>query len=181
MSRFAIDRLALGSLCSTIIAIAGCGGGALPSPALDAAASFDFAPLDRSVPLDLDEPDLAAPPDLAEPDLTPVACASDSDCGPLIDGGPVAARCCGGYCVSASDPANCGACGVVCGSGRCGSALSASMATQPDNWSWNGDAFWDALSGSTFLTDMSNWEAGTVVYQDPIAVDAFDVRFDFLM
>jgi hypothetical protein len=87
----------------------------------------------------------------------------------------------GGACVDlASDPANCGACGNVCGTGLCGAMLSASFATQPAGWKFNGFATYDGNTQSGVLTaaNVDN-QAGTILYGDPIVAGDFDVQFDF--
>ncbi|HEV3192533.1 MAG TPA: hypothetical protein VGY54_18615, partial [Polyangiaceae bacterium] len=50
---------------------------------------------------------------------------------------------CGDICVDVtSDPKNCGTCGNVCATGRCGLGLAADMTTLPSasDWSFNGSA-----------------------------------------
>ncbi len=81
--------------------------------------------------------------------------------------------------VSLTDPKNCGTCGNVCASGVCGTSVVASMATQPPDWTYNGNAAWNAADGNARLTDTTPKIAGTVIYDRPIVTDAFAVGFDF--
>jgi hypothetical protein len=72
--------------------------------------------------------------------------------------------------------------GAACPTGLCGSSLVAFNGTKTAHWSFNGNASYDSAANTAVLADgLSNGEAGTVVYQDPIAADAFTVTFDFKM
>jgi hypothetical protein len=89
---------------------------------------------------------------------------------------------CNGACVDlASDPNNCNGCGIVCGSGRCGTSLAASMVTAPASWSFNGSAFYNTSAPSAELTPIGNNLAGSFIYGNAIATDAFDAQFQFRM
>ena len=61
----------------------------------------------------------------------------------------------------------------------CAASLAADMASRPEGWSFNGDAFWDAEALSTVLTEAWHNQAGTLVYRNPIAADAFTATFEF--
>jgi len=98
-------------------------------------------------------------------------------CGP--DGGGIL---CGGQCVDPSnDPKNCNGCGNACPTGVCGTSVSASMATAPTSWTFNGVASFNGFAPSAELTPVGNYQAGSVVYDDPIVVDSFSVTFEFRM
>ena len=74
--------------------------------------------------------------------------------------------------------ANCGKCGVVCPH-ACGSSLTAPMTMQPTGWTFNGSAAWDGNAKTGVLTPDQLNNAGSIVYQNQIMVDAFDAVFDF--
>ncbi|WP_437927332.1 L-type lectin-domain containing protein [Sorangium sp. So ce291] len=61
----------------------------------------------------------------------------------------------------------------------CAASLAADMASPPEGWSFNGDAFWDAEALSGVLTEARRDQAGTLVYRNPIAADAFTATFEF--
>jgi hypothetical protein len=76
-------------------------------------------------------------------------------------------------------------CGA-CATGTCGVAVSASMTgMQPLDWSFNtavgvlGGAFFDATNHVAVITDDLTGRTGSIVYQNPIATDTFDLQFDF--
>ncbi|HEY2518202.1 MAG TPA: hypothetical protein VGI39_45350 [Polyangiaceae bacterium] len=126
-------------------------GGTLPPSAPDAASTDDSAsPNDSGVTAD------TASPDCASGDIR-----------------------CGGVCVSSSDPANCGACGVTC-AGTCGTTLSASMTGSPAGWTFNGSAQYNSFAPSAELTAPAvNYQAGSVLYGTAIPIDSFTAQFDF--
>jgi hypothetical protein len=111
-----------------------------------------------------DDADASAPP----PDAAPSPCA---------DGGIL----CNGACVDpTTDPSNCNGCGNVCASGQCGAAINESMAAAPTLWRFNGSARYNSSAPSGELTVASvNYQSGTMIYQRPIAVDAFTADFSF--
>ena len=167
------------------------GVGDMTTPA-DLSASADLsAPTgaDLAVPADMTKPvpghDLAIGPDMTSPpvgpDMTPPPVGPDMTppvpCGGACTGAQI---CCGNTCVDpTSNAANCGACGNVCSSGVCGSSIAASMATQPTNWTFNGTATYDGTALTAVLTQAQNGQTGTVIYNNAIATDSFDVSFDF--
>ncbi|WP_437622453.1 L-type lectin-domain containing protein [Sorangium sp. So ce1151] len=61
----------------------------------------------------------------------------------------------------------------------CAASLAADMASPPDGWSFNGDAFWDAQALTGALTDAEHDQAGALVYRNPIAADSFTATFEF--
>ncbi|WP_437815237.1 L-type lectin-domain containing protein [Sorangium sp. So ce1078] len=61
----------------------------------------------------------------------------------------------------------------------CAAGLAADMISPPEGWSFNGTAFWDAEAPAGVLTEASNQQAGTIVYRNPIATDAFTATFEF--
>jgi hypothetical protein len=83
-----------------------------------------------------------------------------------------------------ADPQNCGGCGRICAAGTCGVTLAASMTTgaAPLGWSFNpaagGGAYYDTAASVAVLTDDLLWQTGTLLYQQPIAVDVFTASFD---
>lgn len=113
----------------------------------------------------------------ATTDVTDAATMPDTS--PACDGGIV----CNGLCVNpASDPSNCNGCGNVCATGTCGSSIVADMSTQPPSWQFNGTAEYDHSAPSGVLTVANVTEqAGTIVYMNPVTVDAFDATFQFRM
>jgi hypothetical protein len=66
----------------------------------------------------------------------------------------------------------------ACDSGVCGTTISASMATAPTRWSFNGSATYDAAAMTGTLTALAN-DVGTIVYEDALETDTFVVTFDF--
>jgi hypothetical protein len=161
------------------VVISGCEASQVTSDLGDSSALFDLsAVVDGSVPppdltgVDLWEPppDLVAGPDLAPPpDLLPPPCGGNCTSAQL---------CCNNSCIP-NDVSNCGACGNVCASGSCGTALSASMTTQPADWQFNGSATWDNVVMSGVLTQNASTQAGSIIYKRALVADAFEVGFDF--
>lgn len=97
-----------------------------------------------------------------------------------------------GPCTGESVPARGEACDLVdndcdgqtdegtCPAGTaCGVSLAADMASPPEGWSFNGDAFWDADRLAGVLTEARHGQAGTIIYRNPIAADVFTATFEF--
>jgi hypothetical protein len=61
----------------------------------------------------------------------------------------------------------------------CGTSVTTDMMTKPTTWSFNGSAFWDALSKSTVLTPAMGGTAGSAFYKTPILADSFTASFTF--
>ncbi|MGK3995843.1 lectin-like domain-containing protein [Sorangium sp. So ce1024] len=60
----------------------------------------------------------------------------------------------------------------------CAASLTADMTSPPEGWSFNGTAFWDPDTRTGVLTEPMYQQAGTIVYRNPIAADAFTVTFE---
>ncbi|XXX78377.1 MopE-related protein [Sorangium sp. So ce134] len=69
--------------------------------------------------------------------------------------------------------------GTCPGGTTCGVTLAADMASPPEGWSFNGSASWDPQARTAVLTEARNDQAGTVIYRNPIAADAFTATFEF--
>jgi hypothetical protein len=120
------------------------------------------------------------------------AVESDAETTPALDGAtdaPPDAACdvgliaCDGACVDPTrDPLNCNGCGNVCNSGLCGTSIAATMQTTPSDWVMNGTTRHSAAGGSVAMTAPNVlYQAGTVSYRHPIAVDTFVATFSFRM
>jgi hypothetical protein len=139
----------------------------------DATSSIDDGATGADAPLVTD----AGPGDVVVVDVISDAGTSDTGGSTCADGGIR----CGGKCVDpATDPSNCNGCGKVCGSGICGTSISASMTSAPALWSFNGNAFYNSSAPSAELTrEAQNQQAGTFVYANAIAVTSMSVSFSF--
>lgn len=130
--------------------------------------SFDQPPDGGGAPPDQSVPDLSVP-DLALLDLAGADLACPSGCGGDLSW----KMCCSGACVdTSSDPNNCGGCGKVCASGRCGLALPP---LAPGSWSFNKDA--TPTDGGARLTPSLGDLTGTVFYTNLIPVDDVTTNF----
>jgi hypothetical protein len=70
--------------------------------------------------------------------------------------------------------------GTACASGLCGAGLGAFTGAATPGWTYNGKAAYDGAANTVVLVDgLSAVESGSLVYNDPITVDAFTVAFDF--
>ncbi len=125
----------------------------------------------------------AQPPD-ARPTSAPAdAAQSVSDAAPDA-GCPRGEIVCGGQCVDpTSDPLNCNGCGNVCHDGACGTSIAADMHSPPSSaWVFNGTAKYDGAGPSAAMTVADVlYQAGSVSYRTPIAVDTFTAKFEFRM
>ncbi|KYF48303.1 hypothetical protein BE08_30435 [Sorangium cellulosum] len=61
----------------------------------------------------------------------------------------------------------------------CAASLVADMISPPEGWSFNGAAFRDPDAQVGVLTEAMTQQAGTLIYQNPIAADAFTATFEF--
>jgi hypothetical protein len=120
----------------------------------------------------------AAEPDVATAPIFDVGAEAGLDAG--CNGGQIV---CDGACVDpTSDPLNCNGCGNVCNDGLCGTSIAATMQTTPSAWVMNGTARYSSAAGSVAMTAPDVlYQAGTVSYRHPIAVDAFVATFSFRM
>jgi hypothetical protein len=111
------------------------------------------------------------------PDDGAVVDDAPNEAQPCGDGGIV----CDGACIDpASDSLNCGRCGNVCPSGRCGASILADMSTKPAAWSFNGSAQYDPTEQSAVMTSANGThQAGSVVYEDPVTFGWFTANFQF--
>ena len=119
-----------------------------------------------------------------------LACSIPHGVGACSAGSCVVAQCTGTFadcdgqvangCESdlTSDPAHCGSCTNACDSGVCGATLAATMDTYPTGWTFNGNAFYDVTTASAVLT-AAEGQTSSILYGTPVAVDAFDLSFDF--
>lgn len=111
--------------------------------------------------------DLTSAPDAASDDA-----ASEGSC----DGGWIM---CHGACVDPSSPADCNGCGNICTNGLCGNSVTAPLdAGVPALWGLNGKAVYEAVAGAVLLVPAHGQSVGSMIYVNPIAVDAFTVTFD---
>jgi Bacterial lectin len=114
------------------------------------------------------------------PSLDGLSGADAASDAPSTDGGCGAGSItCDGACVSASDPMNCNGCGNVCPTGLCGSDVTASLATLPPLWVFNGKAVYEADAGAVRLVPPLVNSVGSFIYTHPIAVDTFTLTFDY--
>jgi hypothetical protein len=88
----------------------------------------------------------------------------------------------GNACTSA-DHCTGGVCGGTACPGACGTSLVAFTGSPTTGWNFNGSAKYDSTSNTAVLADgtVTTGQAGTVIYKNAIAADAFTVLFDFKM
>jgi hypothetical protein len=157
-----MDRVRFGRALLLIGCIAGC-----RSPR----AMRDAAPPDLSIDLGATLPDLVASVDLTPPsDLSPFPCGSGVCMSAQI--------CCSAACDDPNSPMSCGGCGNTC-TDACATSVTASMATRPANWTFNGSATYDATAGTAVLTPSVNNQVGSLIYDHAITTDSFAVTFEF--
>jgi hypothetical protein len=95
------------------------------------------------------------------------------DAGPVIDSGGGSADASDDTADSAVDP--CAACPT-----SCGTSIDQPFSSLPSDWIFNGSARWNSSAPSGELTTpVGQFQAGTLVYANPIAFDQLIVEFQF--
>jgi hypothetical protein len=177
--------------CSLLVPVDGLTSGGSPDAAVDE-PRLDSSVVPRVGSAKVDAGVDAAILQAVSLDAQSAPSTTDAGATPTADAGivPAPVSCpqgeidCKGACVDPrTDPLNCNGCGNVCNDGRCGVSISADMQTSPSSaWVFNGTAQYSTSGPSAAMTAPDVlYQAGSVNYRNPIAVDEFTAKFAFRM